>query len=75
MNTTLLGFGIAYMAGAILLVFNIYFDITPTLPMKSLSVLAFFLPGVVALIAHLEIAKLNKRLDDIRERETDKQRV
>lgn len=75
MKTTLLGFGIVYLAGAILLVFNIYLDITPTLPVKSLAVLAFFLPGVVALIAHLEIARLKKHLNDIlgrvRERESD----
>ncbi len=65
MKTTLLGFGIGYLAGAVLLVFNIYFDITPTLPLKSLAVLAFFLPGVVALIAHLEIVRLKKQLNDI----------
>jgi hypothetical protein len=75
MKTTLLGFGIGYLAGAVLLVFNIYFDLTPTLPMKSLAVLAFFLPGVVALIAHLEIVRLKKQLNDIlgrgKERESD----
>ena len=68
MNTTLLGFGIVYLAGAVLLVFNIYLDITPTLSLKSLAALAFFLPGVVALVAHLEIVMLKKQLNDIRAR-------
>ena len=75
MKTTLLGFGIGYLVGAVFLAFNIYLDITPTLPVKSLAVLAFFLPGVVALIAHLEIARLKKQINDIlgmrKERESD----
>ena len=64
MKTALLGFGIVYLAGAVLLVS----DITQILPAKNLSVLAFFLPGVVALVAHLEIAKLKKQLADLREK-------
>ncbi len=67
MKTALLGFGIVYLAGAVLLVF----DITPLLPAKNLSVLAFLLPGAVALIAHLEIEKLKKQLADLREKEKE----
>ena len=64
METTLLGFGIGYLVGAVLLAFNTYFDIMPAMSVKSLAVLAFFLPGVVALIAHLEIVRLKKQLND-----------
>ena len=75
MKTTLLGFGIGYLVGAVLLAFNTYFDIMPAMSVKSLTVLAFFLPGVVALIAHLEIVRLKKQLNDIlgrgKERESD----
>ena len=74
MKTTLLGFGIAYILGAFLLILNIYLDITPPLPVKSLTVLVFFLPGAVAVIAHLEIVRLKKQLNDLlgrgRERES-----
>ncbi len=65
MKTTLLGFGIVYILAAFLLISNIYLDITPPLPVKSLTVLAFFLPGALAIIAHLEIVRLKKQLNDI----------
>ena len=75
MKTTLLGFGIVYLVGAVLLILNIYLDITPPLPVRSLTVLAFLLPGAVAIITHLEIVRLKKQLNDIlgrgKERESD----
>ncbi len=58
MNNTLLGFGIVLIVGAVLLLFGL----TPgALTVKDLSVLAFFLPGVIALVSHLEIARLRKQ--------------
>ena len=56
-KTVLLGFGVVYLIGAVLLAF----DITHIPTLKDVSVLAFLLPGVVALVAHLEIAKLKKQ--------------
>ncbi len=61
MKSTLFGFGIVYVLGALVLVFDV-----PLMPAKSLAVLAFLLPGVVALVASLEIARLRGQLDDLR---------
>lgn len=57
MNAVLMGFGAVYLIGAILLVL----DVTPMPTLKDLSVLAFLLPGVIALVSHLEIARLRKQ--------------
>lgn len=73
MKTTLLGFGIAYILGALLLISNIYLDITPPLPVKSLTVLAFFLPGAVAVLAHLEIVRIKKQLNDVLGRDSERE--
>ena len=64
MKTTLFGFGIVYLVGALVLVFDV-----PQLPAKNLSVLAFLLPGVVALVANIEIARLKRQLNDLSRRE------
>ena len=64
MKTTLFGFGIVYLVGALVLVFDV-----PQMPAKNLSVLAFLLPGVVALVANIEIARLKRQLNDLRRRE------
>jgi hypothetical protein len=58
MNNTLLGFGIVFFVGAVLMLFGL----TPAaLTVKELSVLVFFFPGVVAVVSHLEIARLRKQ--------------
>ena len=64
MKTTLFGFGIVYLVAALVLVFYV-----PQLPAKNLSVLAFLLPGVVALVANIEIARLKRQLNDLSRRE------
>ena len=64
MKTTLFGFGIVYLVGALVLVFDV-----PQMPAKNLSVLAFLLPGVVALVANIEIARLKRQLNDLSRRE------
>ena len=57
MNNTLLGFGIVFLVGAVLMVLGLT---QRELTVKDLSVLVFFFPGVIALVAHLEIARLRK---------------
>ena len=52
----LLGFGIVYPIGAVVLAMGF-----GQISQKNLSVLAFLLPGVVALVAHLEIARLRRQ--------------
>ena len=58
MKTVLLGFGIVYMVGAVLVAFGIAGH---ALTLREVSALAFLLPGAVALVAHLEIARLKKQ--------------
>ena len=65
MKNTLFGFGVVYLIGAV--VFTL--GVAPVQPMKNLAVLEFLLPGVVALVAGLEIARLRTELRELRSRD------
>jgi biotin transporter BioY len=65
MKSTLFGFGVVFLIGAAWFTLGI----GPMQPMKNLAVLAFLLPGVVAVVAGLEIARLRNELRKLRARE------
>jgi biotin transporter BioY len=58
MKSVLFGFGVVYLLGAVWLI------VAPSqiLEMKNLAVLVFFSPGVVALVAGLEVARLRREV-------------
>ncbi len=64
MRSTLFGFGVVYIVGAALLVLDI--SGMPTMTIKNLAVLAFLLPGVVATVGGLEMARLQRQLRELR---------
>ena len=62
MKSTLFGFGVVYLVGAAWLIL----DVGQMLPMRNLAVLAFLLPGVVAMVGGLEVARLRRELQELR---------
>lgn len=65
MKNTLFGFGVVYLIGAV----GFTLGVAPVQPMKNLAVMEFLLPGVVALVAGLEIARLRTELRELRSRD------
>jgi biotin transporter BioY len=65
MKSTLFGFGVVLFIGAAWFTLGI----GPAQPMKNLVVLAFLLPGVVAVVAGLEMARLRNELRKLQTQE------
>jgi biotin transporter BioY len=65
MKNTLFGFGVVLLIGAAWFTLGI----GPMQPIKNLAVLAFLLPGVVAVVAGIEMTRLRSELRNLRARE------